>query len=296
MGNISRLLRRARRGEGKSNDGFSIDDIDYSFHLDFDNTASLRLHSNGLNLLGITSTKNGLLDDDHVFDNPGLLGPYYETSARNNKYCCRFVRNNNHGLLSTGIQTTNLLANASSGWVFYIFRKRDLITTSYDQPIISFAKGDTEQTRFIVGTDFASRVLNHIAIGARRLDGDPFYSGQNPYPVDNEIHIVFSLINYINSSMTLYIDGSKIFDVKGIFVSGGGHTSNTASYNGVAIGSAVGRVRATCDSHITLWKLIMGANSVPTETEIDKLFGYYAHYYDIANLLPSNHPYKHISP
>lgn len=264
-------------------------------HLDPDNYSTQDINSISRINRWRSSTDPNI--EFHSYPN-AEYGPYNENDGSvNNKRVAIFQRDYTYLLESTSAQTATLLSDVSSAWGFFVARKLDIGASSSDQCFISFAKNDTEQTRFIIGYDCYNLTSNQITIGGRRLDViDKFtYTASLPGIDVTKYHMALGIIDYVNDRIDLWIDGLLNNSKTNAFDSGGGNTSNTPSYNNRV---CIGGPNAAVQSYIpaSLATLMIGTNRVPTENEINKLFGYYAHYYTLTDLLPSDHPYKTTSP
>lgn len=88
----------------------------------------------------------------------------------------------------------------------------------------------------------------------------------------------------------LYIDGTLDAEKENTW-SSGGLTSDSRS-NSVSIGANSSR-----SSHfIGQTAELMASSSIPTQEEIDKIFGYLAHRWGLTDNLPMDHPYKDTPP
>lgn len=105
----------------------------------------------------------------------------------------------------------------------------------------------------------------------------------------NIIHLTFEKdIN--NATIKGSINGSTI-------VTSTQPNSNNSFFNSIndTIGTTINNISIKKVGSFNLYDVFRGTTQLTT-TNIDKLVGYYAHYYDVTNKLPLTHPYKTIEP
>ena len=105
----------------------------------------------------------------------------------------------------------------------------------------------------------------------------------------NIIHLTFEKdIN--NATIKGSINGSTI-------VTSTRPNSNNSFFNSIndTIGTTINNISIKKVGSFNLYDVFRGTTQL-TQTQIDKLVGYYAHYYDVTNKLPLTHPYKTIEP
>jgi hypothetical protein len=133
-------------------------------------------------------------------------------------------------------------------------------------------------------------IRTHIT-GGRRLNTDSYEQAPNPAAsVPSDWTMVVGVINYAARTVDFYRDGDLLATTTGAWTAGG-NTSDTQG-NGMTIG-AFQSLATLFDGRIA--EVATGI-AVPSTDEIDKLFGYMAHRWGLTANLPSDHPYKTVSP
>jgi hypothetical protein len=127
-------------------------------------------------------------------------------------------------------------------------------------------------------------------VGGRRTDADD-YSSAGPVTVPDDWVMVVGVLDYANRTITFYRNGEQTGQTTGAWTAGG-NTSNTTSSDDVTVG-AFSSLSSTFNGRIAEVGCCV---ALPTEDEVDRLFGYMAHRWGLADNLPVGHPYKALPP
>lgn len=196
-----------------------------------------------------------------------------------------------------GAGTESLTRNISSCWAVAVYKKRDLaLNEGEDQAVIFATRGAIgENARFFLGhSALGSSSNNRPVVGGRRLDGDAFGRVEAPPETVSRWVMQLGVLNYAENVGELYLDGSLVNAVSGLWASGGGHTSDTPSLLPIGIGGNPSAFRSRIDADIAF--VMMGTNELPTPHEFDCLFGWLAAECGLATRLPDDHPFRHVPP
>lgn len=188
-------------------------------------------------------------------------------------------------ILGAGI---GIFANVSAGFMFGVWRKG---TATGSRHVFNWstntAGGGSSRLTLMAGD---ASLDSQPGTGGRRLDADSFARATHASALNNQWVMALGVLDYSARTVTIYVNGNSGTQTTGAW-SGGGNTSNTNSA-GAGIGS-VPNSTGFFDGKIG--ELFCGS-SVPSATEIDKLFGYAAHRWALTGNLPAGHPYKLIPP
>lgn len=174
--------------------------------------------------------------------------------------------------------------NTAKIWVFAIVKK----TASENSGGIFYAPTPIGASRF--NLNFTASGVAQLS--TRRLDEDPTDS-MLASSGGNDFQLVFAYVDYQVGIKGIHLNG-KLSAQKSTSV---GMTSNTDGNNSsLAIATATSDPNGGNNLNADLLALIASSGSLPTLSEIDKLFGWAAHKYDLTDNLPADHPYKTLVP
>lgn len=184
---------------------------------------------------------------------------------------------------NTSSHSGELFKNVGSGWCFSVVKRRGVAASG---GLFYAPNGTDGSSRFNV--NFAGGIAQ---LSTRRIDRsgtDTLASSINNFTYQ----MVLLASDFENGKKTIYING--LLNVQKTIDSG--LTSNT---NGIINSLRIGVASAT-DAGLPidadLAELIIGSNSLPTASEIDRLFGWAAHKYGLTDNLPADHLYKILAP
>lgn len=126
--------------------------------------------------------------------------------------------------------------------------------------------------------------------GGRRQDADDFDGALSQTPREGQWVMAIGTLDFEGRVGRLYIDGTLDTEKENLW-SSGGLTSDSRS-NSVSIGANSSR----SSYFIGQTAELMASSSIPTQEEIDKIFGYLAHRWGLTDNLPMDHPYKDTPP
>lgn len=179
--------------------------------------------------------------------------------------------------------------NVTYAWCFNVYQHATDVSAT-ERPIVFYGT-NSGGTRFALNAGSPGGGLqNRPYVAGRRLDADSpgaTAAASATALTNGENALLLATANYSLRTLTLYKNGASHVSASGLW-SGGGSTSNTAS-SYAAVGRSGGRLNG-CVS-----ESVVGNNSL-SAGDIDKLFGWAAHYYGLTALLPGGHPYKTSPP
>lgn len=100
-------------------------------------------------------------------------------------------------------------------------------------------------------------------------------------------------MDYAAGRGRVYVNGEMTAENASLTSTGNTSDTNDTSYPTIGTGYIAG-VEAPSLADMACY--ILGAGSLPSDDEIDKLFGWAAHYWGLESELPSGHTYKSAPP
>lgn len=186
----------------------------------------------------------------------------------------------------------DLLRNVSSAWGFVVYDKAAADGATTNRFIFRHEGASGSDTRFQIAAN-GTLGADTPQVFTRRTDSGTTSGVASTAGARTDQVMLLFVADYANDTGYLYIDGNAA-DTFAIAGTSGANTSDTASGTGSTIGGLLASDIANADVDIAL--LAIGADYVPTATEIDKMFGFAAHQYGLAANLPGGHPYKNDAP
>lgn len=183
-----------------------------------------------------------------------------------------------------------LFRNVASGYIFGVYRLGVTDGAPTQRGFYWFARGGSTTSRMVLGASNSVATANTPYFGGRRLDSDAFAGAESSTPRAEEWVMALGVCNYAAREIDLYINGEIDSSVAGAWTSGG-NTSDTNG-NGVTLGGILSE-NAYFPGDIAE---VFAGVGVPVEADIDRVFGYAAHRWGLATLLPLGHPYKAAPP
>lgn len=184
----------------------------------------------------------------------------------------------------------DLLKGQSSGWMFVAIKKAALDASPNSRVVFAFTTDDSTTSRFVLWNSYSSVTPNDaLAVYSRRADGDSSSLVQSTGSVPADWVLAMVTVDYAYRECNLYINGELDAAGSGLF-SSAGISSATASAQ-VAIGGLSGSYFWNGDM-----ACILAGRGVPTPSEIERMFGYYAARFNLRRLLSPTHPYKNSEP
>jgi len=179
--------------------------------------------------------------------------------------------------------TYSMFANANSGWVFSVYKNATDVSDT-ERPIFYHSTGvNTARLLLAAGSAIGK---NRLQASARRLDGDGLQTALSTTERSAAWTMSLALVDYVNRTITTYVNGSVDQTLTGAFT-GSGPTSNA-----MATAGWIGRNPETEARFNGELAAVVGGKELPQTSDIDSLFGYYAHRFGLTELLPVGHPYK----
>ena len=180
----------------------------------------------------------------------------------------------------------NILRNVAAGWAFLIYKKRG--SDSANRRALHIPAGGVAVPRLVVWAGLAD---NKPAMQARRLDADTTVTASSTTTAVGAYAMLLHTVNYATRAGRIYKNGSLDVD-NPTFTAAAGNTSDTASVEAIAIGARTGGV---VPADIDLAAGVV-SRETPSDSDIEKLFGWAAHKYGLTTNLPGGHPYKTVAP
>ncbi|MDF3841113.1 phage tail protein [Pseudomonas citronellolis] len=186
----------------------------------------------------------------------------------------------------------DLFRNTSKGWVLSVLRRRgagNAISVVFGVP-----RGSTAGVRF--GSYDNLNGASQPAIGGRRLDADTFSSFTSTKTKQDSWYLRLDTVDWSAQVAALWLDGALDGQATGLWSSGS--TTDTASGGPLSVGAVYSASGFTAEgfSNSDIAAVLVGSGSIPGATDIDRLFGWAAWHFGLADLLPAGHPYKDAPP
>lgn len=216
--------------------------------------------------------------------------PLIVTNAINGRRVIRFNGTNNY--LENGLGGTQVFRNVAAAWAATVYYRPADGGNAY-RPVLDSSIGtSTESPRFALyaGSGFSGNG-NKPYIAGQRLDSDSVAFTLNTTASGNVMSM--GAADYANRSLTLYVNGAQTAQATGLWT-GGGNTSNTASASELRLGGDIGTVTTAFSGDIA--EVVVGAASLPSAGDIDRIFGYLAWRWGMQSNLDVSHPYKNSPP
>ena len=189
--------------------------------------------------------------------------------------------------------------NKAAIWCFCVMRIHTPLALNANLvPLIVHT--NAADTRFGLGVVQLPEGLAY-RLGGRRISGDTYTQiVDTPYADSASWHMVFGYINYQSGAGALILNGGTHTVRTGWLANPGGPVENSAGARSPSIGGNSSTTAANPTSAnntpMELAAVTIGDGTVPSQTEIDKMFGWAAHRYALTALLPVAHPYKNSPP
>lgn len=186
-----------------------------------------------------------------------------------------------------------LFQNVDSLWVFVVVKKRTDDVTDTNRLIFAASRGDSVGTRFRanMGTGSAGEANKH-AVGIVRVDGGASGSLSTANLAAGGYYMAMFKANCVTRSGRIYINGTLVAELTTL-VDATGLTSNTASQEPLVIGAFPSQTAGFADMDLSC---LVASNTEPSDSDIDKLFGWAAHDRGLTAGLSGGHPYKTVAP
>lgn len=183
--------------------------------------------------------------------------------------------------------SNDIYRNVSRVWVFTVYNN-DLDSANAERPVLWHATPDgSARVGLFAGVSTAK---NRMTSNARRTDGGSLAALTSAAERSAQWTMGLALIDYSARTISHYVNGELDGTVSAQF-DAAGNTSDTA-----ALTTYVGRNTAGSGFFKGSIASLIGGSSTLTTEEIARLFGSYAHRYNLTAALPSNHPYKYVPP
>lgn len=185
---------------------------------------------------------------------------------------------------STGARS--LFTSATQGWMFAIYKRQ--LTTSKINCILQYytTAGNGRFAAYSGGN--VTGYYNSPSIVMRRLDADSAGVLRSATSIGTAWTATLFVEDWSTGAGKIYTNGNAAESAT--LTSTGATSSTVATY--VYLGCESGSTFS--DNEIAL--IIVGAGSLPSSTEIDKLFGCYMWRFGLQANLPTGHAYKSAAP
>lgn len=187
-----------------------------------------------------------------------------------------------------GTGTGSLYASASQGWLFAVYKLDGTSSTQFRAAAYA-ETGTLGLARFGLFTD-GSTGAGKPSMRVRRLDADSAAALVGPTALnDGNYHMVLAWMNWGTREGRLYVDGNS--PTTNTALTTAGSTSSTSS-NVIAVVGGVSNVTTINGREVAA----LFGTTLPSDVEVDKIFGYYANQLGLTGNLPVGHPYKSSPP
>lgn len=198
----------------------------------------------------------------------------------------RALRFDSQFLESSGM--LSMMTNVSAAWLFCVYKKRGL---GVGNNTLFAVKTGSGGGRFnsTVGDASSTRPTMNI----RRLDADSSAALSSADGLVGNWMLRFDQMNYASGAADIFLNGVNTASSASLTTSG--NTTNTASSTPAIIGAFTASITSN-PADMDLALLIVGAGSLPSTDERQKLEGWAAWQLGLEANLPAAHPYKSSPP
>lgn len=182
----------------------------------------------------------------------------------------------------------NMYQAVTQGWMFAVY-KLDGTSPTQARAVCCAETNGLGVTRLGIFSD-STAGAGKPNLRVRRLDADSVAVLAGPSSLaDGNYHMVLGWMNWATREGRLYVDGNS--PTTNATLTTAGSTSNTTSSSIEALGvrsntTVINGKVAVADYGTTL----------PSDADVDRIFGYYAHELGLTSNLPVGHPYKTSPP
>jgi len=174
-------------------------------------------------------------------------------------------------------------------WFFSVYNLSEGDTTPQERPILTFSQSGSNAYRAGITASNNSGV-NTAGVGGRRIYTDSFAGTQASVGRTDQWVMILGVMDFAGRVISQYVNGALDDEVTGAWSSGGrvvGTFPDSMSIGASPSGAALMRG--------SIAEIIVGQGYIP-DGDIDRLFGYAAHRWALADALPAAHPYKTDAP
>lgn len=224
--------------------------------------------------------------------NTGTAQPFYNAADINGYSAARAdggVTGSSGGQWLQNGSANSLYNNASQGWLFGVY-KLDGTSSTQARAVVVATTNSAAAARLEIASD-SSAGAGKPNLRVRRLDADSVATIVGPSALnDGNYHMVMGWMNWGTREGRLYVDGNTP-TTNTTLTAAAGNTSATNSSILAVVGSASNVSVLNGRQAVGIF-----GSTLPSDAEVDKLFGYYAHQLGLTGNLPSGHPYKTTPP
>lgn len=242
----------------------------------------------------VSSVSNlGAMGSNGVFNQPGVPSsrPALITAELNGNAVLRFDGVNDV-LLGTTTAQKALTNAAACVWVFVVMKKRtaDAANTTRTVFMATIATSTGSRFRLNYGNSGIPN-KNTPGLATRRADSDTLVNLVSPSESSGTYRMLLALSDYQSQLGQIHENGA-VTASDATLTTLGSSTTASNSQEPLTIGAQSSAANAV-DGDIAC---VLVSNTRPSDTDIDKLFGWAAHKYGLTANLPGGHPYKTVAP
>lgn len=189
----------------------------------------------------------------------------------------------------------SLYQAVTSGWMMAVFKRDTADGGNTERPVVAFGTSGTGTRIGLYAGGSQTGQGNHVQMGGRRLDGDPFDFLGSAATYSGDWIMAVGYIDYMARTIDLRVNGTAETTKTSAFA-GTGTTSNTASSRARLSSNMTFSPSTNLGGHEAL---VMGGITVPSLSDIERLEGWAAWTFSDYGLvadLPVGHPYKSEPP
>jgi hypothetical protein len=224
----------------------------------------------------------------HFTQGTGANRPLIVTGGLNGRRTIRFDGTNDT-MINTSSGALDIMRNTGAGWAFVVYKcLAASVNTNFLFHVPNGLSSGNARFSLAAGT---AGTPNRSIMNVRRLDADSGVNLNGSTDFGTAWTMALLLMDWANGDGFVYENGALANSNTSLTSTGS--TSNTASLTAIALGAS-GASTNHADSEVA--SIIVGAGSLPSSDEIDRLFGRAAHRYGLAANLPNGHPFKAFAP
>lgn len=186
--------------------------------------------------------------------------------------------------------------NSPRIWCMALIRVNAIPNDGVNKQIF-FAPNNGTSTRFAtiirnVGEEYT------VGMVCRRLDADGAQEARVVVPKAELIDkwaLLYTYMDYATATATIWFNGRHLKTSPLLTPGNTSNTQTSTSSRGLALGQLAGSTTHYY-ANFRMGRIIADDSATMSLTQVNKLFGSIAHEYDVAHLLPDNHPFKYGPP
>lgn len=195
------------------------------------------------------------------------------------------------GYLDFDPSANALYQDVPSAWMFAVFQ-RPLDLGNSERVIGGFSNSSTATRIYLSAGGAQGGTGNHVQFGGRRLDSDGFDYAVASAPHDADWTLAIGRTDYVAREIDVWVNGDLAGSKSNAF-GGSGNTANTASTRGRMGGNMLATPTTSFSGQM---RVFLAGVGLPSNPDVDRIFGWAAWQCGLQDRLPIGHPYRNAPP